>query len=144
MLFTVTLLLPDTSKPQFYIWTAANIIVRGTVPFAILLSLFLISCSSILGSIVLFFFSCLFLSISLLASSLLLSLLSLLVYLGALIVLFAYIWMFISFSHRSGVFSLSILFLVILPNFSIPFNATSVGWYLLPSSFLLFLVCVLF
>lgn len=144
MFFTVTLLFPDTSKPQLYIRTATNIFVRGTVPFAILLSLFLLSSSSVLGSMLLFLFCSIFLSLSLLASRLLLSMLSLLVYLGALIVLFAYIWMFITFSHRSGIFPLISLSCILFFAMSFPFSPASLFWYLLPSSFLLFLVCALF
>jgi len=61
------------------------------VHIAIFLSLALILSPSVLSSLSLFFVSCIYLSFLLMLNSTLLSLLTLLIYLGALMILFAYI-----------------------------------------------------
>merc|ERR1712168_1066129 len=101
-------------------------------------------CSSILSALFLFLIACLFLSYNLITSSLILSLLTLLVYLGALIVLFAYIWIYIP--YLTSRFSPLLFF----PAFAYLFSSSpclpssSLISYLYPSSLVLFLVRLLF
>jgi len=71
-------------------------------------------------------------------------LLSLLVYLGGLIVLFAYLWMFITFGKPvCFLFPFFYVFLFFLFCSFVPFPS-SLSPYLIPTSFLLFLVGMLF
>lgn len=70
--------------------------------------------------------------------------LTLLVYLGGLIVLFAYLWMFITFDKPVWyLFPMVyvLVFLIFCSHVSVP---SSLSPYLLPTSFLLFLVGMLF
>ena len=73
-----------------------------------------------------------------------LGLLALLVYLGALMVLFAYLWMFASHCSRSLFTYFPLLFLFYFGLAPCTFVPSSITHYLFPSSFLLFLVILLF
>ena len=112
--------------------------------FIILLFLMICWASSILDSLTAFAFSVFYIRLSLSLSNLLVGLLMLLVYLGSLMVLFAYIWIFISHSSRPP-FSFLILpiplFSVVLSSPSFPSPISSL---LLASSLLLFMVFLLF
>jgi len=107
---------------------------------------FLLLCShSVLYGITLFLLSLLFLCYVLVTIHLIVSLLVLLVYLGALLILFAYLWMYITYSERIAS-SHILLFVTLLvvdshsrSSFLRPITELS-----LPSSFLTFLVCLLF
>merc|ERR1712212_508681 len=111
---------------------------------AIFLVLAILLCSSVLSALSLFLLTCLFVAFNLIRASLLLSLLTLLVYLGALIVLFAYIWIYIP--YLTSRFSPLWFF----PAFAYLFSScpcldsSSLISYLYPSSLVLFLVRLLF
>merc|ERR1712212_963124 len=109
------------------------------------LSLALGLCSSLLPSFGLFLMTSLLLFFFLSTSSMLLALLQLLVYFGALIILFSYILMFCSFntlsapSHRYAFFFLFLIFSIgIVP------TPCSLLPLLLSTSFLIFLGSILF
>merc|ERR1712168_1492843 len=96
-----------------------------------------------LFSMLLFFSSSLFLSFFTSSFSYTLSLLSLLVYLGALIVLFAYLWIFVSYSSRAPFsYSLCLAFILLFVS-SVP-SSCSLSSYLFATGFLLYLVFLLF
>jgi hypothetical protein len=104
----------------------------------------LFSSSCVTHSVVLLFLLSLYLSFAFLHVHSLLSLLILLVYLGSLLVLFCYIWMFIiEFVSYSS--SLLILYLVLLA-LSNPINSFSASssMFLYPSGLLLFLITFIF
>merc|ERR1712212_1026602 len=97
-----------------------------------------------LTSLILFFLCSLYLSYLAFPSSALVSLVLLLVYLGALMVLFSYFWMFIiCFTLPSLYFILPLIlvYLCIAPSLLIP---SSVSSFLLSSSLLTFLGLILF
>ena len=111
---------------------------------AILLALSVFLSTSFLSCLILFFVCSLYLSYLTFPSSALVSLVLLLVYLGALMVLFTYFWMFIvSFSVPSLSCFLPLLFvyLIISPSLLVP---SSVSSFLLGSSLLTFLGLILF
>jgi hypothetical protein len=111
---------------------------------ATLLALSVFFCSTFLSRLLLFFICSLYLSFLAFPSSALVSLVLLLVYLGALMVLFTYFWMFItSFALPSTAFLLPLLliFLCISPSLLVPSPVSS---FLLGSSLLTFLGLVLF
>lgn len=110
---------------------------------AFYLILALLFSSTPLFSLLLFFSSCLFLSFFTSTFSYLLSLLSLLVYLGALIVLFAYLWIFVSYSSRAPYSYSLCLVLISLFLSSVPCPC-SISSYLFATAFLLYLVFLLF
>lgn len=106
--------------------------------------LFILLCSSPIMSLFLFLISSLYLATLVCSSSVQVSLLLLLVYLGGLIVLFAYLWMFISYSSP---LPSSFYVFLLLPPFSLLSSApypSCLSALLSPSSFLLFLAAFLF
>jgi len=116
------------------------------VPFGItfLFALLILLCSSPVMSLFLFLSSSLYLASLVCSCSVLVSLLLLLVYLGGLIVLFAYLWIFISYSSP---LSPHLLFLIMSPFitfYSSASSPSSLSPLLSPSSFLLFLASFLF
>jgi len=86
----------------------------------------------------------LFLSFFLSHYSLLISLLSLLVYLGSLMVLFAYMWIFIINDSRASSSYSVLLFFFLFSLRPLSPTPSSVTFFLLPTSLLIFLVCILF
>lgn len=114
------------------------------VYIAIFLTLALLLSQSVLASISLFLLTCLYLSSLLLFNNMLLCLLTLLVYLGALMVLFAYIWIFITSSLPFPLYlplAFSLFVILLSGSSSVP---SAIRPYLYTSSFLLYLVCLLF
>lgn len=123
-----------------------NPITSGVLSYRVkyLLLLALVLCPSILFSFALFTIACIFTSYLLAFHLLLISLLYILVYLGGLIVLFAYMWMFITHSSRIGLFyplTMVLLYGLFGSRYSFPHSLSS---YLYPTSIILFLVCTLF
>merc|ERR1712055_841524 len=87
----------------------------------------------------------LFLSYLLVTIQLIISLLVLLVYLGALLILFAYLWMYITYSERiASSYILLFVTLLVLDSHSRSSFMRPITELSLPSSFLTFLVCLLF
>ena len=96
------------------------------------------------AAMLLFFCCSLYLSYVLSIMCLLLGLLLVLIYLGALMVLFAFMWIYIAFDkHAWYLQPFPFFFVVLLSRFS-PSPPSSLLAILLPSGFLLFLVCLLF
>ena len=121
-----------------------NTRLRQYGDLALLLALTLLFRSTILSALTLFLITSCFLGLSLISSSLLLSLLLILVYLGALIVLFAYIWIYIPYISGQH-------FSLIIPTLLCPicfqpldFCSCPLSSYLFATSLLLFLGCLLF
>merc|ERR1712055_490973 len=87
----------------------------------------------------------LFLSYLLVTIQLIISLLVLLVYLGALLILFAYLWMYITYSERiASYYFFLFVTLLVLDSHSGSSFLSSVSELSVQSSFLTFLVCLLF
>jgi len=109
-----------------------------------MLALSLLTCPSVLSALALLLLTSLFLGHCLLSASSLISLLLVLVYLGSLIVLFAYMWMFIPFScSRFGL--VAFVFPLLLFVGSGPrLGSSSLLPLLYATSLLLFLVGLLF
>merc|ERR1712212_265601 len=104
----------------------------------------LLLCTSIFSALTLFLVSVLYIGYSLLGASTLLSLLIILVYLGALLILFAYIWIYIPYlTTLPNLCYLVPLFLLSL-FWSSSLSPASLSPYLYPSSLVLFLVGLLF
>merc|ERR1712212_239354 len=96
------------------------------------------------GALLLFFCCSLYLSYMLSMMCLILGMLLVLVYLGALMVLFAFIWMYITFDRHAWYLPpFSLLFVVLISRNSAGLPSP-LHPLLLPSGFLLFLVCLLF
>ena len=113
--------------------------------FALFLVSLLIYSSSVLFRMSLFVACLFYLAYSLLGHILIVSLLVLLVYLGALLILFAYLWMYITYSARLSSFYLFLIFSIFMLDSSPTFRATGSLFELsLGTSFLIFLVCLLF
>jgi len=111
---------------------------------ATLLALSVFFSSSFSSRLILFFICSLYLSYLTFPSSALVSLVLLLVYLGALMVLFTYFWMFItSFSlpFLSLLFPFILVYLSVTPSLMVPSPVSS---FLLGSSLLTFLGLILF
>ena len=96
------------------------------------------------GAILLFFCCSLYLSYILSIICLILGMLLVLVYLGALMVLFAFIWMYIAFDKHAWYLPPFTLLFVALFSRSSSGLPSSLLPLLLPSGFLLFLVSLLF
>jgi len=127
-----------------FILERENIRLWVYVQFAILLALTLMFLKSILSALYLFLITCLFLGLSLVSPSLLISLLLILVYLGALIVLFAYIWIYIPFLSCPHLHFLFPTLLCPICFQSLDFCSCPLSSYLFATSLILFLGCLLF
>ena len=138
------LLLHYFTNPQFLVMREETTIQGISVILIFVLALAVTFCSSVLSRLLFFILSILSLSISLLSSSYIVSLLVLLVYLGALIILFGYLWMYISASPPI-MFTLLLFFPLLFWSFlSFPLTPSSISQLLFASSLYLFLVCLLF
>merc|ERR1712212_110603 len=112
---------------------------------ALFLVLLLLCSHSVVYGISLFILSLLFLSYLLVTIHLIISLLVLLVYLGALLILFAYLWMYVTYSERIASYHfLVFVTLIVLDSHSRSSFLCPITELSLPSSFLTFLVCLLF
>ena len=142
-MYTYILLLPDSSNFQYYYGLS---ITSGRPPRCLVSFLFfgLMLCSSVVSSLAHYFLSVTFLSLFLFSSNSILGLLSLLIYLGSLIVLFAYLWIFMTRSHYSFLFSSSFFYSFCCYFLLLPSSPSSTLSFLLPTSYLLFVVSLLF
>jgi hypothetical protein len=110
----------------------------------LILGLIFIFCSGLRSSLFLFVLACFLLSAKLSFFSSLLSLLLLLIYIGGLIVLMAYFWMFLPFQSRFALSPLFYLRPLLFFSSSGSLVCGSLSQYLLSSSVLLFFGFFLF
>ena len=118
--------------------------LRVSLPLTYFFLLSILLCSSPIMSLFLFLISTIFLASTVCSSNSLVSLLVLLVYLGGLMVLFAYFWMFIPYSPSFSPFYSLLFFIAMLSSFGTTSPPASVMGLLCPTSFLLFLAAFLF
>ena len=105
---------------------------------------FLIGCESVLTAITLFFTTALYVSYVIRTYNLTIGLLYILVYLGALLILFAYLWMYITYASRlHWSFPIGLVTACCWSQHPLIINA-SVHCFIISSSLLLVLAALLF
>jgi len=141
--FCVVLLLPQFLFTQYFFLTVTQ---SGLCIYAIvvLICLLFIATSSFIESVTLFILCALMFCFFLWSTSAMLSLLFALIYLGGLIVLLSYFWMFLPVSSLSVVTRLGALVFFASPFSFIPTVSGSIYNFLFPTSFLLWFGCLLF